>query len=249
MSTKREQNLKKLLRVNREVPISTVKLKKMGISALLARRYKESGWIESIGFGAYKFPGFEISIEGLLHCLQFDLMLNVHVGAKTALEMSGVRHYYREKERVYFFIEGKSNVPLWVKNCSIDSKIIRSSKWDQKEFLFNPGTKEFDFLIATKELAILEQIELINRGENFEETSLLFEILTSLNPELINELLKEASLKAKRIFAFLADHYNHSWVKEINTKFLDSGRSEISIAKGGKYIKDYHLVIPGNFNV
>ncbi|MGD2088173.1 MAG: type IV toxin-antitoxin system AbiEi family antitoxin domain-containing protein [Candidatus Aminicenantes bacterium] len=249
MSTKKEQNLKRLLRANREVPITTVKLKKMGISPFLARRYKESGWIESIGFGAYKFPGFDISIEGLLHCLQFDLMLNLHASAKTALEMAGIRHYYREKERMYLFIEGKSNVPLWVKNYHNYAKIIRSSKWNQKKFLHNPGTKEYDFFIATKELAIFEQIELINRGENFEETALLFELLTSLNPELINELLKEASLKTKRIFAFLADSYNHPWVKDINKELLDSGQSEISIEKGGKYVKDYHLVIPGNFNV
>lgn len=249
MSTKREQYLKKLLRTNREIPITTGKLKKMGISPLLARNYKESGWIESVGFGAYKFPDSDLSIEGFLHCLQKDLLLNLHAGAKTALEMGGVRQFYREKEKVYFFIEGKSNVPLWVKHYRPDLKIIRSSKWNQKEFLYNPGTKEFDFSIAKKELAIFEQIELINRGENFGETAQLFELLNSLNPELLNELLKEASLKAKRIFSFLTGYYNHSWAKEIDKKLLASGQSEITIEKGGKYIKDYHLIIPGDFNV
>jgi hypothetical protein len=52
----------------------------MGISPLLARNYKESGWIESIGFGAYKVPDSDLSIEGFLHCLQKDLLLNLHAG-------------------------------------------------------------------------------------------------------------------------------------------------------------------------
>jgi hypothetical protein len=165
MSTKREQYLKKLFRISREIPITTDKLKTMGISPSLARKYKESGWIESIGFGVYKLPNSDLSIEGLLHCLQDDLKLNLHAGAKTALEMGGVRHFYREEEKVYFYIDSKSNVPIWVRSFHKKAKIIRSLRWNQKKFLYNPGTKEFDFFIAKKELAILEQIELINRGK------------------------------------------------------------------------------------
>jgi hypothetical protein len=249
MGTKKEQNLKKLFQINREIPITTEKLKKMGISPFLARKYKKSGWIASIGFGVYKLPNSNLSIEGLLHCLQDDLSLNLHAGAKTALEMGGVRHFYREEEKVYLFIDGKSNVPLWVRNFYKKAKIIRSSRWNQKKFLYNPGTKEFDFFISRKELAIWEQIELINRGETFEETAQLFELLTSLDPKLINELIKDASLKAKRIFSFLADQYNHPWVKGLDKSLLDSGQSEITVEKGGKYLKEYHLIIPRSFNV
>jgi hypothetical protein len=249
MGTKRKQNLKKLLQFNHEIPITTSKLKKIGVSSSLARKYKKSGWLESIGFGAYKLPDSEISIEGFLNCLQTDLLLNLHAGAKTALEMTGIRHFYREKEKVYFFIESQRNVPLWVKRYHQDIKIIRTSKWNQKKFLYNPGTKKFDFFIATRELAIFEQIELINRGESFEETAQLFELLNSLSHELLNELLKEASVKTKRIFAFLTDYYNHPWAKGIDKNYIASGQSEITIEKGGKYLKDYRLVVPGAFNV
>lgn len=114
--------------------------------------------------------------------------------------------------------------------------------------MYNPGTKEFDFLIASKELAILQQIELINRGERFEETAQLFELLDSLDPERLNELLTEASIKVKRIFLFLADYYNHPWKRNIQPEVIDSGRSIITIEKRGKYLKNFHLVIPGGFN-
>jgi hypothetical protein len=186
-----------------------------------------------------------------LHALQTDLSLNIYAGAKTALELSGIRHFYREKDKVYLFAEKKTNLPLWVKRYpwGRDIQPVSSTKWNKKKFLFNPGTKEYDFSIASKELAILEQIELINRGESFLETAQLFEILDSLDTELINEMLKEASIKVKRIFLFLADYYNHSWKKSLNRRVIAPGNSVITVEKGGKYLKDYHLVIPGGFGV
>ncbi len=250
MSTTRPTFLKNLLQLNKEIPVTTEKLKRMGISPFLARKYKENKWLESIGVGAYKFPGTQLTIEGLLHSIQKDLSLPIYAGAKTALEMAGIRHYYREKEKVYLFSDRKSNLPLWIKNYPWDRDMIpiKTSKWNKKEYMYNPGTKEFDFFIASKELAILQQIELINRGERFEETAQLFELLDSLDPERLNELLTEASIKVKRIFLFLADHYNHPWRKNIQPDVIDSGRSIITIEKRGKYLKNFHLVIPGGFN-
>jgi len=251
MNTTRPTYLKNLLQINREIPITTEKLKQMGISSFLARNYKETGWLESIGVGAYMFPGAQLTIEGLLHAIQKDLSLDVHAGAKTALEMAGIRQYYREKEKVYLFSDRKSNLPLWVKNYKSERAIvsIKTSKWNKKDYLYNPGTREFDFFIASKELAILQQIELINRGESFEETAQLFEMLDSLDPRRLNELLTEASIKAKRIFLFLADFYNHPWKKNISPGVISSGSSVITITKKGKYLRKYHLVIPGGFNV
>lgn len=251
MSTTKTKNLKKLMLLNREIPITTKKLNKMGISSFLARNYKENGWIETVGVGAFKFPQSKITLEGTLHALQIDMSLNLHVGAKTALEMAGVRQFYREKERIYLFADKKVILPLWVKNCQWDRDIqfINSSKWNNKKFLFNPNTREFEFYIASRELAIIQQIELINRKESFDETAQLFEMLNSMDTEVVNEVLKNASIKAKRIFSFLADFYNHPWKKELSPEIIDSGCSVITIEKGGKFIKDYNMVIPRGFNV
>jgi len=251
MSTTKTENLKKLMLLNKEIPITTKKLNRMGISSFLARKYKENGWIESLGVGAFKFPQARISLEGTLHALQFDMSINLHAGAKTALEMVGVRQFYREKERIYLFADKKVILPLWVKNCQWDRDIqfIQSSKWNNKKLLFNPNTREFEFFIASRELAIIQQIELINRKESFDETAQLFEMLNSLDPELVNEVLENASIKTKRIFSFLTDFYNHPWKKELSPGIIDSGSSVITIEKGGKFLKDYNLVIPGGFNV
>ena len=251
MSIVRTQKLKNLLQLNREIPLTTQEMKKMGVNNTLIQRYKESNWIESIGRGAYKFPEAELSFEGIMYSLQTDLSLNVYPGAKTALEMAGIRQYYREKEKVYLFTDSKTNMPLWARNYRYerDLRVIRSSKWNKKEFLFNPNTKGFEFFIASKELAIVQQIELVGRGESFEETAQLFELLDSMDPDLLNKVLKKASKRSRRIFAFFCDFYKHPWNKHISKKILNSGNSVITIEKGGRYLSQYKLIIPESFNV
>ena len=251
MSVVKPQKLKKLLQLNREIPLTTQKLKNMGVNNTLIQRYKESNWIESIGRGAYKFPEAELSFEGMIHSLQMDLSLNVHPGAKTALEMAGIRQYYREKEKIYLFTNSKTNLPLWAGNYRYERelRIIRSSKWNDKECLVNPNTKDFEFFIASKELAIIQQIELVGRGESFEETAQLFELLDSMDPDLLKKVLKKASIRSRRIFKFFSDFYKHPWNKHINKKILDSGNSVITVEKGGRYLSQYKLVIPESFNV
>ena len=251
MSVVKSQKLKKLLRLNREIPLTTQGLKNIGITNTLIQKYRENNWIESMGRGAYKFPDADVSFEGILHTLQTDLYLNIYPGAKTALDMMGVRHYYREKEKIYLFTDPKTNLPLWARNFNYgrELRIIKSAKWGKRNFMFDPGTKNFNFNIASKELAIVQQIERVGRGESFEETAQLFELLDSLDPKILNGVLRNASKRSRRIFAFLNDYFRHPWRKHLNKGILNSGDSVITIEKGGRYLSRYKLVIPQSFNV
>ena len=69
-------------------PLTTGILKKWGYSPQLLNRYKQSGWIESIGQGAYKLKGQEVQWTGALYTLQTYLKQPLHVGGITALEWS-----------------------------------------------------------------------------------------------------------------------------------------------------------------
>jgi len=251
MSVVRTKKLKKLLQLDREIPLTTQKLKILEFTPTLIQKYKESGWIKSIGRGAYQFPEAELSFEGIIHSLQKDLSLQVYPGAKTALEMAGIRQYYREKERIYLYTASKTNLPLWAANYNYERefRVIKSSRWNDREFQVNPNTKSFEFFIASKELAIVQQIELVGKGESFEETAQLFELLDSMDPDLLNMVLKKASKRSRRIFKLFSELYKHPWHKDISDKILDSGDSVITVEKGGRYLSQYKLVIPENFNV
>src|SRR3989344_5475419 len=68
-------------------------LKKMGISQQLTYRYEQSGWLESIGHGAFKWQDDSISWQGALVALQQQMNLKIYCAAKSALEELGEAHF------------------------------------------------------------------------------------------------------------------------------------------------------------
>jgi hypothetical protein len=84
---------------------------------------------------------------------------------------------------------------------------------------------------------------------SFEFVSEIFESLTTLKPTLLNQLLAECkSIKVKRVFLYLANHYNFAWVSHIDTKKLNLGVGKMQIVKNGKYDKTYKITVPKDFS-
>jgi len=74
--------------------------------------------------------------------------------------------------------------------------------------------------------------------ESYEEAGLLMEGLTTLRPDLVQELLKECrSVKAKRLFMYLAEKQGHAWVKK-----LDLGKIDFGSGNHGTYDAKYQIV-------
>ncbi|MDW7680716.1 MAG: AbiEi antitoxin N-terminal domain-containing protein, partial [bacterium] len=63
----------------------------------LIHSYKSSGWLESIGYGAYKLAGNNIDWYGALFALQNQLRFSTHPGGKTALQLQGYAHHLAQK--------------------------------------------------------------------------------------------------------------------------------------------------------
>ncbi|MBI2825763.1 MAG: type IV toxin-antitoxin system AbiEi family antitoxin domain-containing protein [Planctomycetia bacterium] len=69
--------------------------------------------------------------------------------------------------------------------------------------------------------------------------------LGSLRPDLVRDLLTACtSVKAKRLFLYMAEKANHQWLRFVDTSSLDLGKGERSLSKGGFYVAKYHLVVP-----
>ena len=60
-------------------------LQKNGVYRQLARQYVASGWMESLGHGAFVRNGEKADWLGGLYALQMQLGLSIHVAAATAL--------------------------------------------------------------------------------------------------------------------------------------------------------------------
>src|SRR5579883_2464923 len=75
-------------------------LKKQGVSRQLIRHYQNTGWLEAVGYGAFKRAGDSVDWTGGLYALQQQACLAIHVGARTALGMLGQAHYLELNQQV-----------------------------------------------------------------------------------------------------------------------------------------------------
>lgn len=223
-------------------------LERHGTSRSLQQSYRQSGWLESVGPGAYKRPGEVVAWQGALYAMQAQANLPVHPGAMTALAMQGFAHYLRlGQETVFLFSPPKTNLPAWFKNYdwAAQLKHVRTSILSPTLGLQDHDEKTFTIRVSSPERAMLECLYLAPGQLDLVECAQVMDGLVNLRPRLVQELLKACtSIKAKRLFVYLAEKSGHQWLQLVDTSKLDFGTGDRSLAKGGVYVAKYRLVLP-----
>ena len=70
-------------------------------------------------------------------------------------------------------------------------------------------------------------------------------MLTTLRPKLVQQLLEEcSSIKAKRLFLYMAEKSDHQWFKHLDMSRIDLGKGDRLITENGRYIGKYGITIP-----
>ncbi len=114
MSTENESKLNKLMRMPRGIVLTSRWLLKRGYSHELQRKYRENGWLKSVGTGAMIKEGEHVEYLGAIHSLQHQLLLSIHPGGKTALSLLGKGHYVTMGvENVYLYGKRGEKLPAW----------------------------------------------------------------------------------------------------------------------------------------
>jgi hypothetical protein len=249
MATQKEHKLKKLLDQHKPGTVSLAAwLEGLGISRDLQKYYRRSGWLESVGKGAYQRRGDSVGWQGGLNALQTQAKLPIHAGAMTALAMQGFAHYVRlANSKVYLFSAPKTPLPAWFRNRYWGSPIqhVRSSILPIAIGLTEFEAKSFAIRISAPERAMLECLHLAPEELDLVECFQVMEGLSNLRPKLVQELLEKCtSIKAKRLFLYMAEKANHQWLSFVATSKIDLGTGERSLARGGDYVSKYHLVLP-----
>jgi hypothetical protein len=225
-------------------------IREKGINYDLLSQYRRSQWVTSIGHGAVIRTGDEVDWTGGVFALQKQLNLSTHPGGKTALSMQGYSHYLSlGKNQLTLFSNGGDRPPKWFLNYSWDIVLIN---YHTKLFPencqvglipFNVGN--FDLIISSPERAIFEILYTLPGKESFEGVWLLFEGLTTMNPDILQELLEKCtSVKVKRLFMVLAEYHQHGWFKRINKFRIDFGIGKRSLVTGGYLHSKYKITIP-----
>ncbi|MEK6543940.1 MAG: type IV toxin-antitoxin system AbiEi family antitoxin domain-containing protein, partial [Elusimicrobiota bacterium] len=225
-------------------------LERQGVSADLVKKYNRSGWVRRIERGAYGRLEDTVEWTGALHAVQYQLKLSIHLGAKRALEVQGYGHYVRQREGGTLRLYGPHGMrlPTWLArhDWGVKIKFTAANLFPSKMAigLTERPAGDFPIRLSAPERAMLETLDDVPGLQSFAEARLLMGGLTTLRPELVQELLETCrSIKAKRLFLFLAEEAGHAWVKELNPLKVNLGKGKRSIVKGGRFDPKYQITV------
>jgi len=223
-------------------------LKENGISHDLQHRYIRNGWLESIGYGALKRTGDQVTLTGALYALQEYASKPIHIGGRTALGMQGLSHYVElfQKETLLFAPRG-IKLPKWFKNFKWETEpvLINSSAFPVRVGLIDQNIGSYSVLISSPARALLECLDMAPSRFDLFEAWQIMEGLPNIRPDAIQEILEQAnSVKAVRLFLYLAEKAGHAWFKYLNINSINVGSGKRSIVKKGIYIPKYQITIP-----
>jgi transcriptional regulator with AbiEi antitoxin domain of type IV toxin-antitoxin system len=225
-------------------------LRQKGIGSDLVQNYKRRNWVYALGDNAVARVGDKVTWEGGVYALQKQLGLKVHVGGKTALEMSGYAHFLPlGKPPVYLFGEPGTRLPQWFRKYDWGHPVhlVATALFPEKDQpgLTEKSQGEFSLTVASPERAIMEALSLVPQNQSFEESGLLMEGMTTFRPKLVQTLLMSCrSIKVKRLFMYLAEKLNHSWVKRLDLSKVDFGKGKRMIESGGSFDPKYQISVP-----
>ena len=228
-------------------------LRAKGYQTDLLNRYLKSGWLESMGYGAYKRANDKVEWFGALQALQDQTGLNIHPGGKTALAYKGYSHYLlRESARIQLFGSSNENLPKWFKDQSWMStiKYVQTNlfDYDKMEAFSTQDLDNIKIKISAPELAVMEMLYLVPKEETFDEAFKIFESLTTLRYKVVQNLLSDCrSIKVKRLFLFMAEKNGHTWFNELDLDRINLGSGKREIVKSGVFDKKYQITVPGDY--
>ncbi|MFO0911578.1 MAG: type IV toxin-antitoxin system AbiEi family antitoxin domain-containing protein [Pirellulales bacterium] len=243
------QKITKLLAGHRPGTLLLAKwLEKHGISRALQHRYLDSGWLESIGPGAFRRTGDEVTILGAVATLQQQADSQLHPGAITALELLGLAHYVRlAATNVWLFSPARKTLPSWLRNhdWKTDIRHYNTTFLPQHVGLQDHVIGSFQLRISSAERAAMECLYLAPDDMDLVEVREIFTGLSAMRPKLLQLLLEQCkSIKVKRLLLYLGDLTHAPWRQHIDRTRIDLGSGHRQLKPGGHYVSEYDLTIP-----
>ena len=221
-------------------------LDKKGYSPQLIKRYRESGWLESLSNGVMFRKSDKLSALAAIHSFNRQTEKKGRIAAHSALELYGFSHYVpmgKPKLMVSFDPYRPSE---WVKSDKFDMRIVSFSTL----IFSNPSTQRLskdnlELLVSTPEQAFLECLHLVPLHYNYMDLYYLMEQLTSLDPVNVQKALgNTSSQRIKRMFLYMAEKAGHYWFDMLDSDSLGISNSKLQLVENGTYISKYKITVP-----
>jgi len=216
----------------------------------LIKSYKRSGWLKSIGRGAYILPNDRVDLYGGLCALQQQLQLPVHIGGRTALELKGYAHYARfAEDKCFLYSTRGTRLPKWFtqNDWGVETHLKTTNFLlnDFREGFSEYDHKEFKIKISAPERAAIEMLYYIPSQQGFDEAMRIMEGLMTLRPQLVQNLLENCrSVKVKRLFLFMSEKLEIPWFSQLNPGKIGLGSGKRVIINNGVLDKKYLITVP-----
>jgi hypothetical protein len=248
-------------------------LEQEGYSKQLRAKYVANGWLEAPARGVYRRPNALLNgvrpnaaweWEVAVCSLQFLLHHPVHVGGRSALELQGFGHYVPSRTSEVQLYTSEP-LPRWFSQLKLDARVsvhrraLFADDLNAQEHERKPAGTEtspsfalhrwkearWPLRLATAERAILELVDRLPAHESFEQVDALMNGMATLSPKRLQLLLEGClSVKAKRLFLFLAERHNHAWLKRLDLKRIDLGSGKRALVEHGRYDPKYRITVP-----
>ncbi|MDN5334125.1 MAG: hypothetical protein PWP59_1387 [Sphaerochaeta sp.] len=224
-------------------------LKERGIKSTTVDYYLRSGKFEAVVQGLYRKPGPPLKWQNVVYSL-IILGYDVHVGHLTALTYHGYDHFLKIgiSQRIRLFSTQK--LPTWVGKVGVDPgfSIMKAGPFPDAilgmtEVPF--GTWDWPIRYSSPERAFIELASTIETREDILQANLMMEGAANLRPRLLQALLESStSIKAKRLFLWLARTAGHAWYQHIDVSKIDLGVGKRQIVPGGKLDAEFLITVP-----
>ena len=258
MAVKTPSKLNQLYRLLPEGAVAPLTwLQEQGYSRQLVSGYVKSGWLEALGAGGYYRPGTLLEWEGIVYSLQSLCGLPLHVGSLTALEHQGYAHVLPlgTRPEIRLVSDARVRAPAWLDRLPMDVtfelsvKKLFSAEPSDETLVELPWRKDGKGVrAACAERAVLEMLADVPKKHGFEQAAQVMEGLTRLRPKLMESLLVQCHhVKVKRLFLFLAKHYQHRWLDGMDLSGVSLGSGKRVVVEGGRLDNEFDITIPKSF--
>ena len=215
----------------------------------------KSGQLKAIARGVFTRSDSSLKWQGVVSSLQ-RMGSDLTVGGLSALELQGFAHYLPFSGEATIHLYGRMKLPDWANRLRVGARFVAHNAGR----LFAPATAEsgggftvdlpwgdqsWTLRVSTPERAVLELLQEVPSGVSFEHAEQLMQGLSTLSPRRLESLLRAThSIKAKRLFFWLAERQNHAWANKLDASVFDLGSGKRVLAKGGKLDKKYRITVP-----
>ncbi|MDO5614769.1 MAG: type IV toxin-antitoxin system AbiEi family antitoxin domain-containing protein [Cruoricaptor ignavus] len=218
----------------------------------------KSGYLKSIQRGIYiRGAKKRTSWRSIVFSLQNIIKSDLLVGGLTALELKGYTHYIPVSGTEQIMLYGDANVPQWCNEYVLKATFYKHS---QREIFANMNKEEIakytisiswedtQIKAVCPEMAILQVLRQVPNEISFEHAAELMQGMTSLSPRKLQALLEACThIGIKRLFLFLANHYNYVWFTKLKIENIHLGSGKRMLVEGGELDKNYLITVPKNF--